>query len=190
MSGYRDKDNLNVVITTDYKPSIQEGVYLSIILNRNEILTATKVYIDQLNKFLSDENVLYKQIVNSYKNNDKVLILLKNNFFYLGEFSRNSVVNKRVLKDFGVVKFDITHMGRMISKNINFEVDDNKISQCGRSLSNLVSNETIIRIDEISMLHIGNNIESIFYSLIENNNYIEIEREKVWSEFSKLDGTL
>lgn len=83
-SGYRHKDSLEVIFTTDYlgnNPQLNKQ--FQIILNKNNILSATKVDIDTLLNFTDkDENLnKFRQLkLKKYP----VLINMKNNYIYVG----------------------------------------------------------------------------------------------------------
>lgn len=51
MSGYRDKDTLDLIVTTDYSEAIEKQLNITVIIRKTEILTLTKINSDQLSKF-------------------------------------------------------------------------------------------------------------------------------------------
>lgn len=83
-SGYRDKDSLEVVFTTDYlKNKSSTNKQFQIILNRNNIISSTKVDLDTLLAFTGNDEFLSKLKELKY-NNYPILINMKNKSIYIG----------------------------------------------------------------------------------------------------------
>ncbi|WP_236758254.1 hypothetical protein [Acinetobacter junii] len=96
-SGYRHKDSLEVIITTNYlNNKLQSDKQYQIILNKNNILSATKVDLDTLLNFTEKDENLNKFKELSQKRYP-IMINMKNKSMYIGyicdSFSQLSTVS-------------------------------------------------------------------------------------------------
>jgi len=90
-SGYRHKDTQEVIITTDYNDdnlqnSQKEDLKFKIVLNKKNILTATKVDIDTLLNFTDKEDYSLRSLIEISNKKYPVLITMKNRSLYIGYF--------------------------------------------------------------------------------------------------------
>lgn len=88
-SGYRHKETMELVITTDYlkNENVDQHKY-QVILNRKNIVTATKVDLDTLFDFM-DRDVFLNRL--NYISGKKlpILVIMKNKNMYIGRLAEN-----------------------------------------------------------------------------------------------------
>jgi len=115
-SGYRNKDTLKVTITTSYFDNQELGSFkkYQIVLNRKNIVTATKVDLETLMDFTDTDDFLNK-LVFAYSENLPVLVVMKNRNIYIGKISDN-------LSHYSL-SGEINNFGIKLSYNCLFEKD-------------------------------------------------------------------
>ncbi|WP_180107331.1 MULTISPECIES: hypothetical protein [unclassified Acinetobacter] len=143
LSGYRDKDNLDLVITTDYSEAIDKKLNITVVLKRNEILSLTKVNSEQLSKFLFTSNFLYKELISSHYQNKKIIIRTKDDKYILGAVSQFEVLNERILKRYPYFYFDI--------EKTSDEIDSARV---------------IFSLENIKEVYVSDDIDILFNKLI------------------------
>lgn len=142
MSGYRDKDTLDLIITTDYSEAIESKLNITVILNKVEISTLTKVNSEQLSKFLLNGNILHKEILNSYNKGWRIIIKDKDDKYLLGMVSSSDYINERLLKKHPYFYFEVE-----------------------KSSENIESIKVLLSIDNIKEVYSAENIEETFEKL-------------------------
>lgn len=142
MSGYRDKDTLDLVITTDYSEAIQSNLNITVILNKSEISTLTKVNSEQLSKFLLSGNILHREILRSYSKGEKIIVKDKDNKYLLGVVSSSEYLNERLLKKYPYFYFEVV-----------------------KNSENIEQIRVLLSIDNVKEVYSAENIEEIFEKL-------------------------
>lgn len=100
-SGYRHKDTQEVIITTDYNDdnlenSQEENLKFKIVLNKKNILTATKVDIDTLLDFTDKEDYSLSSLIEMNSKKYPILITMKNRNLYIGYLASNLEIFSRI----------------------------------------------------------------------------------------------
>lgn len=120
-SGYRHKETLELVITTDYlKDQNADQHKYQVILNRKNIVTATKIDLDTLFDFMDKEDFLNK-LNNIYIKKLPVLVIMKNKNIYIGRLADN-------ISAYSTLS-DVIHLGLNLSYQCIYERDQLKIDQ-------------------------------------------------------------
>lgn len=120
-SGYRQKETMELVITTDYLKDQQiDHLKYQVILNRKNIVSATKVDLDTLFDFMERDVFLNKL---HYLSNKKlpVMVIMKNKNIYIGHLADN-ISNYSTLND-------VSHIGLKLAYQCIYERDQIKIAQ-------------------------------------------------------------
>lgn len=121
-SGYRNKDTLELVITTDYLQDKDiDNTKYQIILNRKNIITATKIDLDTLFDFMYKENLLSK-LTQAYNKKYPLLVFMKNKNIYIG----------RLIDDVSAYATlnELNHLGMSLSYQCVYERDRLINEQC------------------------------------------------------------
>ncbi|TCM66477.1 hypothetical protein EC844_11377 [Acinetobacter calcoaceticus] len=120
-SGYRHKETMELVITTDYlkDQNLDQHKY-QMILDRKNIVTATKVDLDTLFDFM-DRDVFFNKLSHVSRKKLPVLVIMKNKNIYIGRLSDN-MSNYSTLSD-------VTHIGLNLGYQCIFDRDQIKIGQ-------------------------------------------------------------
>lgn len=152
MSGYRDKDTLDLIVTTDYSEAIEKKLNITVIIKKSEILTLTKVNSDQLSKFLLSSNLLHKELMSSYTMNKRIVIKTKDDSYLLGTLSKSDYINERLLNRYPFFYFDIE-----------------------KSSDDIVMLKVLFGVENIKEIYSADDIEEIFEKLIRKKTSINIE---------------
>lgn len=107
ISGYRDKDTLDLIRTTIYSEAIEKKLNITVVLSRSEILTLTKINSDQLSNFLLYGNPLHKEIVSSFKLKKKIIIKNNDDKYLLGMVSSSEYISEILLEKYPYFYFEI-----------------------------------------------------------------------------------
>ncbi|WP_353173344.1 hypothetical protein [Acinetobacter rudis] len=120
-SGYRQKETMELVITTDYlKDQNSDHLKYQVILNRKNIVSATKVDLDTLFDFMERDVFLNKlRYVSSKKL--PVMVIMKTKNIYIGHLADN-MSNYSTLTD-------VSHIGIKLAYQCIYERDQIKIAQ-------------------------------------------------------------
>ena len=90
-SGFRDKDSLEVTITTHYKVDPQKPKNNSIIiLKKTSIVSCAKIELNLFEQFTRNQDPLINKLINSQANKKTLKIITKDSKLYWAKLSKNS----------------------------------------------------------------------------------------------------
>ena len=141
ISGYRDKDTLDLIRTTIYSDAVEKKLNITIVLKKSEILTLTKIKSDQLNNFLSYGNPLHKEVISSYKLKKKIIIKNSDDKYLLGIVSSSDYISEILLEKYPY---------------FYFEIESNEYKTL----------KVLLSIDNIKEIYSGDNINEVLKNLI------------------------
>lgn len=155
-SGYRDKDTLEVILTTSYvtrKSSVYE-----IVIDKKEILSATKVSLPDLVKFLKNKNQFADLIYEAWVTGMPILIINKENIGFVVQISDDLSLNGNVSYKFEFLKVKVIY--QIIFKS-DKTIDNYLDFSEGKDFS------VLLRLDEIKYLYAINTLDDIW---VKNGN--------------------
>ena len=150
-SGYRDKDTLEILLTTSYV-NRASNIY-EIVLDRKEILSATKVSLPELVEFLKNKNQFSDLVYEAWATGMSLLIVNKENIGFVVTISEDLNLNGNVSYKFEFLKVNIIYQ-------IIFKADktiDNYLDFSeGKDFS------ILIRLEDIKHIYTVNKVEDIW----------------------------
>lgn len=150
-SGYRDKDTLEILLTTSYV-NRASNIY-EIVLDRKEILSATKVSLPELVEFLKNKNQFSDLVYEAWATGMSLLIVNKENIGFVVTISEDLNLNGNVSYKFEFLRVNIIYQ-------IIFKADktiDNYLDFSeGKDFS------ILIRLEDIKHIYTVNKVEDIW----------------------------
>lgn len=150
-SGYRDKDTLEILLTTSYV-NRASNIY-EIVLDRKEILSATKVSLPELVKFLKNKNQFSDLVYEAWATGMSLLIVNKENIGFVVTISEDLNLNGNVSYKFEFLKVNVIYQIIFkADKTIDNYLDFSK----GEDFS------ILIRLEDIKHIYTVNKVEDIW----------------------------
>lgn len=150
-SGYRDKDTLEIILTTSYVNRVSNNY--EIVLDRKEILSATKVSLPELVKFLKNKNQFSDLIYEGWATGMPLMIINEENIGFVVTISEDLNLNGNVSYEFEFIKVNIIYQ-------VVFKADqtiDNYLDfSQGKDFS------ILIRLEDIKNIYTVNKVEDIW----------------------------
>lgn len=150
-SGYRDKDTLEIILTTSYVNRASNAY--EIILDRKEILSATKVSLLELVRFLKNKNQFSDLVYEAWATGMPLMIINRENIGFVVTISEDLNLNGNVSYKFEFLKVNIIYQ-------ILFKADktiDNYLDfSDGKNFS------ILIRLEDIKHIYTVNKVEDIW----------------------------
>jgi len=150
-SGYRDKDTLEIILTTSYLNRLSNTY--EIVLDRKEILSATKVSLPELVNFLKNKNQFSDLVYEAWATGMPLLIINKENIGFVVTISEDLNLNGNVSYKFEFLKVNIVYQ-------ILFKADktiDNYLDfSQGKNFS------ILIRLEDIKRIYTVNKVEDVW----------------------------
>lgn len=159
-SGYRNKDTLDVELTTNYANRIQHSNEddLSILLDRNTITSIAPIDHKQFIKFvLNKTDKLDREILKSITSNLVVLIILKNKRIFMGKFSKRNDLDLITIRHHKNLLFQTMLIGD-ISSDINIKLSSFSDEFNSHSENDLI---TTIKKDDIEHIILADEINTL-----------------------------
>ncbi|MEQ1451454.1 hypothetical protein [Acinetobacter seifertii] len=159
-SGYRNKDTLDVELTTNYANRIQYSNEddLSILLDRNTITSIAPIDHKQFIKFvLNKTDKLDREILKSITSNLVVLIILKNKRIFMGKFSKKNDLDLITIRHHKNLLFQTMLIGD-ISSDTNIKLSSFSDEFNSHSENDLI---TTIKKDDIEHIILADEINTL-----------------------------
>lgn len=159
-SGYRNKDTIDVELTTNYANRIQHSNEddLSILLDRNTITSIAPIDHKQFIKFvLNKTDKLDREILKSITSNLVVLIILKNKRIFIGKFSKRNDLDLITIRHHKNLLFQTMLIGD-ISSDININLSSFSDEFNSHSENDLI---TTIKKDDIEHIILADEINTL-----------------------------
>jgi len=150
-SGYREKDTLEIVLTTSYVNRTSNSY--KIVLDRKEISSATKVSLPELVKFLKNKNQFSDLIYEAWATGMPLLIINKDNIGFVVTISEDLNLNGNVSYKFEFLKLNIIY--QIVFKS-DKTIDNYLDFSQGKDFSML------IRLEDIKHVYTVNKVEDIW----------------------------
>lgn len=150
-SGYRDKDTLEILLTTSYV-NRASNIY-EIVLDRKEILSATKVSLPELVEFLKNKNQFSDLVYEAWATGMSLLIVNKENIGFVVTISENLNLNGNVSYKFEFLKVNIIYQ---IIFKADKTIDNYMDFSEGKDFS------ILIRLEDIKHIYTVNKVEDIW----------------------------
>lgn len=150
-SGYRDKDTLEILLTTSYV-NRASNIY-EIVLDRKEILSATKVCLPELAEFLKNKNQFSDLVYEAWATGMSLLIVSKENIGFVATISEDLNLNGNVSYKFEFLKLNVIY--QIIFKD-DKTIDNYLDFSSGKDFS------VLIRLEDIKHIYTVNKVEDIW----------------------------
>lgn len=150
-SGYRDKDTLEIILTTSYLNRVSNTY--EIVLDRKEILSATKVSLPELVNYLKNKNQFSDLVYEAWATGMPLLIINKENIGFVVTISEDLNLNGNVSYKFEFLKVNIVYQ---ILFNADKTIDNYLDFSQGKNFS------ILIRLEDIKHIYTVNKVEDIW----------------------------